>query len=707
MQKSTRNLLIVLIVAALVICCSCVVMGGMGAVLMVTPFGQSERPTVMITRVVTRIATPQQTRVPVAATPTPADIEQPQGDATSQPETTAEAGTAPTTAPETIPDTSSADEIVMLEASEMPPADRRLLAMRLRPAGENIPEIVADAAPQYKVGDKQQFWVSNSDTQEHSQITAELKYVTSVLAMWVEQGVRLNQNDLEASAKRFTEETYPTNREFFGSEWNPGVDSDPRLHILHARGLGETVAGYYSSADEYSRLVNQYSNEREMFYVSADSGNAPPNSTYYDGTLAHEFQHMIHWANDRNETSWVNEGMSELASYLNGYDVGGHDLAYAQRPDTQLTTWGDPSEESVTEHYGGSYLFTAYFLDRFGEELTKAVVASDKNGVAGYNEALEQGGRSERFDDVFADWVIANYLDAPDVDPEGRFGYSDIDLFPMAISEEYRRYPVSAKAQVSQYGADYIRLAGHQPITIRFEGQEQVPLVDAAPQGAYSWWSNRGDVSNSTLTRPVDLRSVDAATLEFSAWFEIEDGWDYAYVEVSTDGGKRWDILEGKYATDENPIGNAFGPGWTGISGGEDEARWVEEQVDLSRYTGKEILLRFEMVTDDAVNKPGLLIDNLRIPQINWEDDGETGPGDWVADGWILTDNSVKQGWLIQVLEIGDGTLTVERLDVGPDGVGELRINNMEDLQDVTMIVSALAPVTTEKATYSYTITRD
>ena len=80
-----------------------------------------------------------------------------------------------------------------------------------------------------------------------------------------------------------------------------------------------------------------------MFYISADSGNAKPNSTFYDGTLAHEFQHMIHWANDRNEDSWVNEGMSELASYLNGFDPGGADAAYMQKPDTQLTTWSDPS----------------------------------------------------------------------------------------------------------------------------------------------------------------------------------------------------------------------------------------------------------------------------------------------------------------------------------------------------------------------------
>ena len=177
--------------------------------------------------------------------------------------------------------------------------------------------------------------------------------------------------------------------------------------------MGDTVAGYYSSADEYSQQVNQYSNEREMFYISADSGNSPPNSAFYDGTLAHEFQHMIHWANDRNETSWVNEGMSELASYLNGFDVGGHDLAYMQKPDTQLTTWADPSEESASEHYGASYLFMNYFLDRFGEDLTKAVVASDKNGIAGFDDALEKAGRPERFDDIFADWVIANYLDAP------------------------------------------------------------------------------------------------------------------------------------------------------------------------------------------------------------------------------------------------------------------------------------------------------
>ena len=230
--------------------------------------------------------------------------------------------------------------------------------------------------------------------------------------MWVQEDLKFDQKDIETSADRFETDTYPTNREFFGSEWSPGVDNDVRLTILNAEGLGETVAGYYSSADEFSHLINPYSNEREMFYVSIESGSSLPNSSYYDGTLAHEFQHMIHWANDRNEDSWVNEGLSELAGYLNGFDVGNADVAYSLQPDTQLTTWSDPNEEGNSEHYGASYLFMSYFLGRFGEELTKAVVASPKNGVAGFDDALNTAGKTERFDDVFADWAIANYVES-------------------------------------------------------------------------------------------------------------------------------------------------------------------------------------------------------------------------------------------------------------------------------------------------------
>ncbi len=591
---------------------------------------------------------------------------------------------------------------------DLPARDLRRLAMQFNASLGEIPLVVNPTPPTYKVGDKAKFWTENSDTMEHRQITAELRYITDHVYMWVEQGVTLNQTDLERSAQRFEAKTYPTDREFFGSEWSPGVDNDVHLSILHARGLGERTAGYYSSADEFSRLINPYSNEREMFYVSAESDSSKPNSSYYDGTLAHEFQHMIHWANDRNEDSWVNEGMSMLAERLNGFDTGGFDIAYSEKPDTQLDTWTDPTEGN-DEHYGASFLFMDYFLDRFGEELTRAVVASPENGIGGFNDALAKAGRPERFEDIFADWLLANYLDRPNADPQGHYGYPDLDPQPPAVAETLRRFPASGRAQVSQYGADYYRLKGRGRLEVQFSGQAQVPLVDAVLQGQRAWWSNRGDDSDATLTRAFDLRNASAATLTFSTWYDLEDGWDYAYVAASTDGGSHWQILKGRNSTDKNPAGNAFGWGWTGMSGGkgpsDEGAEWVQERVDLSAFSGKQILLRFEVVTDDAVNDPGMLIDDIAIPEIGYRDGGENGGGGWDAAGWILTDNKLQQRWLVQLVEIGRNKITVQRMEVGADGQGRLALqDDLSNLTEAILVVSALAPVTTESAPYSYTI---
>jgi len=682
MEKGHRTSLWLVLGVMLFLCACCAVVGSGVAGYLLLRSGQqetiSEGPVIVVTRLVTATPTLRQ---PFQVIPTP------QPGATPPAEAQGPSGTE-----------------ALLAQVEMPARDLRDLALRLRPELTEIPLVVNPTPPTYQLGDRAQFWVSNSDTQEHRQITAELRYITDHVYMWVEEGVRLNQADLERSAERFERQTYPTNREFFGSEWTPGVDNDVHLTILHARGLGENVAGYYSSADEFSRLINPYSNEREMFYISADSDNARPNSSFYDGTLAHEFQHMIHWANDRNEDSWVNEGMSMLAEQLNNFDVGGADIAYSQQPDTQLTTWADPQEGNV-EHYGASYLFMAYFLDRFGEELTKAVVASPKNGIAGFNDALSKAGRPERFDDIFADWVVANYLDQPQADPEGRFGYRNIDPYRPTVSETHRRFPASGRAQVSQYGVDYIRLRGRGSLVIEFQGQQQVAVVDTDLPGDYSWWSNRGDDSDATLTRAFDLRGLSSATLTFSAWYDIEDGWDYAYVEVSTDGGKHWQLLPGRYTTDRNPVGNAFGVGWTGKSGGGESPAWVQEQVDLTPFVGQEILLRFEYVTDDAVNESGFLLDEIAIPELGYYDDGESGPGGWEAAGWVLIDNTLTQRWLVQLLEVGAREITLQRMEVGPDGRGRLEIEDLRNLGEAVLIISALAPATTEPASYSYTIT--
>lgn len=584
----------------------------------------------------------------------------------------------------------------LLETTEVPVRDLIALTKRLKHVEEPIPEVVRERAPDYEIGDEEIFRVSNVDTDEHFQITAVLLYATPHLYMWVEKGVDVDLDRLKEAADTFEEKTYPTDREFFGSEWTPGVDSDPHLTILHARGLGDSVAGYYSSADEYSRIAHEFSNEREMFYINAD--NVTIGNDFYNSVLAHEFQHMIHWYNDRNEDTWLNEGFSELAGYLNGYDPGGAEMALAMQPDTQLNSWPDEPGEAGA-NYGAAYLFTSYFLDRFGEEATRALVAHPANGIASVDAVLLELGSS--FDELFADWVVANYVDDPSLE-DGRYGYRELQMW---VSDVYplSRYPVERQETVHQYAADYIVVQPRQDLKIDFQGVTWVKVIDnEAHSGRYQWWSNRGDDSDMTLTRAFDLTGLESATLEFWTWYDIEENWDYAYVEVSTDGSETWDILQAPSTTDYNPNGNSFGWAYTGMSGGGEEPRWIREEVDLGDYVGGEVLIRFEYITDDAVNHPGFAVDDIRIPELGYDYDAEGDDG-WEAEGFIRMENVLPQRWIVQVIEFAGRETRVRRIELDEEGRGEWLID-ADEVDEAVLVVSALAPSTTEVGTYRYEV---
>ncbi|MFQ5614181.1 MAG: hypothetical protein ACE5H9_18825 [Anaerolineae bacterium] len=588
----------------------------------------------------------------------------------------------------------------LLALTEVPVRDQRLLAQRLELNGQEVPEVVNETAPNYQLGDTETFWVGDlaSGTPEHFQARATLVHISQHAYWWVADGVDLDLDAIRRSAEVFENQTYPTNRQFFGSEWTPGVDNDPHVYIFlgHVPGVG----GYYSSSDEYSSLVNEFSNEHEMFFINARS--LAPGNSFFDGILAHEFQHMIHWHQDRNEPVWVNEGLSELAFLLNGFKNDQKMQAFLGGPDLQLNTWTsltDARSKSIA-HYGASYLFMVYFLERFGEEVMKAVVASPANGEAGFEAGLAEAGLNLTFDDVFADWLVANVLNDPSL-AGGRYGYRAVDLAPLRFEERVDAYPAGAEATVSQYGADYIALTGQGDVLITFQGKATASLLDnQAHSGRYQWYSNRGDDVDSTLTRAFDLRGVEAATLTYWTWYDLEEDWDYAYVEVSTDGGQTWTALPTPHTRDDDPSGNAYGPGYTGQSG--DGPVWIEESLDLSPYAGQEILIRFEYVTDDAVNRPGFAVDDIRIPEIGYAYDAETDDGGWQAEGFVRIDNVLRQRYIVQVIEIGE-EVTVHRLALDANNQGSYRVQGLGDrLERAVLVVSAQAPVTTEPAAYRY-----
>ena len=581
-----------------------------------------------------------------------------------------------------------------IEAVDIPRRDLIDITKRLNDPGQPIPRVVRAEPWGFEIGDPHEFLVEDKETGKRFQVAARLAYKTAHTYFFVEEGVTLDEVKLKRLADRFETQIYPTNRAFFGEEWSPGVDNDPHLTILLVDSLG---VYYQNSRDEYSRLVNRYSNEMEMIYLAA--GVVEDDD---DCVLAHEFQHVIQWAVDPGEETWMNEGFSELSCGLYGLKPWYSGLisdAFAERPDTQLNAWSGELSQAAAQ-MGASYLFMIYFMERFGEQTTSALVADQRSGVDSLDAVLGSLDAGIGFDDVFADWVIANYLNDPSM-AEGQYGYQDLDPPPFEVEAEVgvQDLPVGREASVGQYAADYIAMKGVGSFQVEFVGATLVGLAPtSAHSGKYVWWGGRGTNSDATLTREFDLTGLKQATLIFYTWYDIEKETDYAYVEVSVDG-EHWTTLPAQTTTRDDPNGVNYGDGFTGVSNG-----WIQEKIDLTPYVGQQIKLRFEYLTDDGPNHAGNFLDDIDIPELEYRDDVESSDGGWVAHGFTRNTLGLPQEWLVQLItQRGDRT-TVERLGLHPDNTGRWTID-LDSGEKAVLVVSGRTRVTTEPAEYWCRIT--
>ena len=548
-----------------------------------------------------------------------------------------------------------------------------------------MPRTVNPAPVSYQQGHRQTFWVADPVDDVAYTVQATLEVVSDNAYWYVDDTLDLPLEGLQRAALVFEAEIHPLITGTFGDVWNPGIDNDPRLTILHTALRG--AAGYYGSPDEYPREIHPHSNEREMLYM--DGGRLRPGSAQYLGVLTHELQHAVHWAADTSEEAWVNEGMSEVAQELAGHRADFVD-SFLMNPDTQLNYWPDQLQKSAP-HYGAATLFLSYLAQHYGGyERLRELVNEPADGINGVELYLSRYGRS--FLDVFKDWVVANYLDLS----EGPYAYTGRnvrvgDVLPWVSYGEINQ-------TLSQFATHYVDLRLQDgDALVGFDGESQVAQVGArCHSGRYCWWGNRGDSIDSTLTRRLDLSGVRNATLEFWTWFSLEEDWDYAYVEVSTDGGDTWEILEGKRTTSENPVGNNFGHGFTGSSQG-----WVQEKINLSPYAGDIVLLRFEYVTDDTVYLDGFLIDDIAVPELDLFDDAEGDHG-WQAEGFVRTDNTLPQDYLVQVIEErADGKVSVRDLALDQNRSGQILIQGFgSGLDHAVILVSPVTRGTHQPAQY-------
>ncbi|XCM84029.1 immune inhibitor A domain-containing protein [Kitasatospora sp. HUAS MG31] len=146
--------------------------------------------------------------------------------------------------------------------------------------------------------------------------------------------------------------------------------------------------------------------------------------------------------------------------------------------------------------------------------------------------------------------------------------------------------------------------------------------------GGNEWWSGSADDLNVTMTRDLDLTGKTSAKLTAKAWYDLETDYDYAYAEVSTDGGANWTALAGTFngtALPDNAI--------NGTSGGN----WGDLAFPLDAYAGKAIKVRFHNTTDGGVHMKGLALDEIAITADGatvFTDGAESGDNGWTATGF-------------------------------------------------------------------------
>jgi len=255
-------------------------------------------------------------------------------------------------------------------------------------------------------------------------------------------------NEINTLALEFDQNIYPRETQFWGSEPNPGIDNDSKLTVV-LEDLISGNGGYFDPSNQYSKDVNKNSNEREIIFVSVESGS------FAKVFLAHEFQHLISYnqkefLRNSQEDVWLNELRSEYSISLLGYNDNFNNSSlqrrvelFLQNPSDSLTEW-----PNVSADYSQAALFGQYLSEQFGPIILKHTIGLSEVGIDSINQFLSTNGYKERFNDVFGNWTVANYLNNAVVDR--RYGYQAEELKNIHVEpqQSFLSYP-------SQYIFDY------------------------------------------------------------------------------------------------------------------------------------------------------------------------------------------------------------------------------------------------------------
>lgn len=397
------------------------------------------------------------------------------------------------------------------------------------------------------------------------------------------------------------------------------------------------IAGFFSS--QFNELLDRNVMTIDAYDWLHRTGANPPDEPtddlctsrpgrphLYEGTFAHEWQHLLQYYTDPFETIWVNEGLSDFAQTLVGYvdgtrtvfDRGGDSHLFCFQgfgivqtpfnanprdcggPENSLNLWGEGNPNAVLADYGNAYSLMLFLNDRYGTDfMSRFHRDGERQGLASLAALLKTEGVNDVYkflhdfqtmvlvDKIVGDSSKGIMLGVPKSRVTTPSLRSTVNLANPAAYQTPGAAPNGADF-VPLQDANGTVLKGSKLRSLTFKGAATLPPIPLQwttvtndpdrPGNSVLWSGNASNLDSAAITEVTV--PTDDPTLRFLAKYGAEFGFDYAYVVVSTDGGATYTAIPGDKTVDA-----PLGPGLNGTTNG-----FEPHSFDLSAYAGQTIL---------------------------------------------------------------------------------------------------------------------
>ena len=182
-------------------------------------------------------------------------------------------------------------------------------------------------------------------------------------------------------------------------------------------------------------------------------------------------------------------------------------------------------------------------------------------------------------------------------------------------------------------GPSYHATKKPQAVLVNLPQGQAKTDVGAASNGSKYFYSGAGDNRTATVTSP-EFTVPASGKLTAKVNYTIEKDWDYAYAEISTDGGKTYTPVATNLSTSVNTNNQNDGQGITGTTGD----KWTDLTADLSSYAGQKASIRFRMVNDAGYHDIGFKVDDIAVGSALSTGVEDDAPG-WTKNGFLVVTN--------------------------------------------------------------------